>query len=226
MHAPARRRSRAPALHDLRHAPPPRGLGAARVPARPLAMPGRHARAEARHSNALGRARGGLAVGPSARRVRWPAPGMPGVAVGASAFVLVGLRHRRLTDRPPDDQQQRHDRDLQHHGEPKDAPEPAHRKESYPVRAESCVPHRGFGGRSLPSTAPEANSAVQAPPESLLACTRRERVLSAAHRDRSPQAIRTSTRSGSNARWPAMPVASRRGNSYDQAASATPPTFQ
>jgi hypothetical protein len=192
MHASARRQSRAPALHDLRHARPPRGLGAARVPARPLAVlavPGRHARAEARHPNALGRARGGLAVRPSARRVRWPAAGMPGVAVGASAFVLVGLRHRRLTDRPPDDQQQRHDRDLQHHGEPKDAPEPAHRKGSYPVRAESCVPRGGFGGRSLPSTAPEANSAVQAPPESLLACTRSERVLSAVLPDCSDQAI-------------------------------------
>jgi hypothetical protein len=51
---------------------------------------------------------------------------MAPIAVGASAIVVVDLRHRRLPDRPPDDQQQRHDRDLQHYGEPKDGPEPAH----------------------------------------------------------------------------------------------------
>jgi hypothetical protein len=49
------------------------------------------------------------------------------IAVGAAPVFVVELGDRGLLDGPPDDQEQRHERDLEHHGDPEDGPKTSHR---------------------------------------------------------------------------------------------------
>src|SRR5215216_7527033 len=86
-------------------------------------------------------------------RMRRATTRVSGIAIGPAAVVLVGFRDRGLPNGPPHDQEQRHDRDLQHHSEPKEAPEAAHRRDRTRYGRKGCRT-RGSLGAVPPSTAP------------------------------------------------------------------------